>query len=105
MGRPARQRNHCSQQGTVANAAFSADSRRIVTAGGGNGSFDRTSPLWDGQSGTAIAVLTGHEGKVYDAVFSPDGTRVLTSAADDTARLWDATWASRIRGQDLRARV
>jgi hypothetical protein len=38
-------------------------------------------------------------------VFSPDGTRVLTRAADDTARLWDVTWTSRIRGQELRARV
>ena len=27
-----------------------------------------------------------------DAVFSPDGTRVLTASADGTARVWHVTW-------------
>jgi hypothetical protein len=30
-----------------------------------------------------------HEGEVTSAVFSPDGARILTASADNTARLWD----------------
>ena len=30
-----------------------------------------------------------HDGPVFSAVFSPDGARVLTASADNTARLWD----------------
>jgi hypothetical protein len=35
-------------------------------------------------------VLRGHEGSVLSAVFSFDGGRVLTTSADQTARLWEA---------------
>ncbi len=31
----------------------------------------------------------GHGGTVLSAAFSPDGTQILTSSADRTARLWD----------------
>jgi hypothetical protein len=36
------------------------------------------------------AVLAGHTGPVNSAVFSVDGTRILTTSSDQTARLWDA---------------
>lgn len=35
-------------------------------------------------------VLRGHEKGVWSAAFSPDGTRVVTSSDDGTARLWEA---------------
>jgi KaiC/GvpD/RAD55 family RecA-like ATPase len=35
------------------------------------------------------AVLNGHTGQVYKAVFAPDGGRILTASDDGTARLWD----------------
>jgi WD40 repeat protein len=35
--------------------------------------------------------LMGHAGWVTSAVFSPDGTRIVTASRDGTARLWDAT--------------
>ena len=35
--------------------------------------------------------LSGHQGWVLWAAFSPDGTRVVTASADGTARIWDAT--------------
>jgi WD40 repeat protein/predicted Ser/Thr protein kinase len=34
--------------------------------------------------------LLGHPDRVLSAVWSPDGSRVLTACADRTARLWDA---------------
>jgi WD40 repeat protein len=61
--------------------------------------------LWDGRRGTEIAVFPGHEDIVFSGVFSPDGTRILTRGRDDTARLWDVAWASRIRSRDLRVRA
>lgn len=41
-------------------------------------------------SDRAIAVLSGHGQRVFSAVYSPDGSRILTSSADATARVWDA---------------
>src|SRR5215469_1738117 len=34
--------------------------------------------------------LAGHAGLVNTAVFSPDGSRVVTASWDNTARVWDA---------------
>ena len=31
-----------------------------------------------------------HHGNIFTAVFSPDGTKILTGSSDYTARLWDA---------------
>ncbi len=33
--------------------------------------------------------LSGHQGYVYSASFSPDGQRILTASWDNTARVWD----------------
>jgi WD40 repeat protein len=35
-------------------------------------------------------VLGGHDGPVYSAAFSRDGSRIVTASADKTARIWDA---------------
>ena len=37
----------------------------------------------------AIMALRGHDDAVSSAVFSPDGTRIVTASADKTARVWD----------------
>ena len=34
--------------------------------------------------------LSGHTKALFSAAFSPDGNRVVTASADNTARLWDA---------------
>jgi WD40 repeat protein/serine/threonine protein kinase len=38
-----------------------------------------------------LHTLTGHSGPVRYATFSPDGTRIVTTSDDGTAREWDAT--------------
>jgi len=43
----------------------------------------------DAQSDTSLLLLRGHEGEVWSAVFSPDGSRVVTASPDKTARVWD----------------
>ncbi|MGB6355718.1 MAG: AAA family ATPase, partial [Steroidobacteraceae bacterium] len=37
-----------------------------------------------------LAVLSGHSAVVRSAVYSPDGTHILTASYDKTARIWDA---------------
>jgi WD40 repeat protein len=46
--------------------------------------------VWDAASGRELALLKGHEGEVTFAAFSSDGTRVVTTSRDTTARVWDA---------------
>jgi eukaryotic-like serine/threonine-protein kinase len=37
-----------------------------------------------------LAVLTGHGDRVFSALYSPDGERIVTASADRSARIWDA---------------
>jgi WD40 repeat protein len=45
--------------------------------------------VWDlrGEMPSFVA-LEGHQGGVLAAVFSPDGTHVVTGSSDKTARVW-----------------
>lgn len=45
--------------------------------------------ILDGATGSTLT-LTGHSADVLDAAFSPDGTQMVTSSRDRTARVWDA---------------
>ena len=43
-----------------------------------------------------IAVLSGHSQRVFSAVYSPDGSRILTASADTTARIWDSATGAQL---------
>ena len=86
-------------EGTILSAAFSPDGARIVT-----GSADSTARVWDMATGSIVAVLEGHcpAGSnpapmgcfVVNALFGPDGSRIVTSSNDATARIWDVATGS-----------
>jgi WD40 repeat protein/tRNA A-37 threonylcarbamoyl transferase component Bud32 len=71
-------------------AVFSPDGRYLV--GYTRHFLDRqtVANLWDLKTGVdAVARLTGHEGSILSAVFSPDSRWLVTTSADHTARVWD----------------
>ncbi len=85
-GRPVTELVGHEHWATVNSIAFSADGLRVVTA-----SDDATARVWEARTGRLIATLDGspgatdpaergHECAVATAVFSPDGTRVLTGS-------------------------
>jgi len=46
-------------------------------------SRDKTARLWETDSGKLLATFQGHSDRVWGAVFSPDGRRVLTASSCD----------------------
>jgi WD40 repeat protein len=77
------QARFASSFGRMWSAAFSPDGRQIVTTD------DRAAQVRDAQTYRMLFVLPhGHE--VYQAVYSANGARLVTVAAD-AVRIWDAT--------------
>lgn len=76
--------------GRVGALAVSADGRYLASGG-----VDQTARVWDLANGQPFATFGGqvryerHASDIYRAVFSPDGKRVASAAADGT-RIWDA---------------
>src|SRR5262249_31412915 len=96
-------------QRELRSAEFSPNGKLVVTSAGATvDATDDTARVWDAETGKQILILgeyrsdsytrvkrapearIGHQGSVWSASFSSDGTRIVTAAADGTARLWDA---------------
>jgi eukaryotic-like serine/threonine-protein kinase len=71
----------------VSGTVFNRQADRLLTAEGYPGNTVR---LWDVATGQQLAVMRGHGNQLKSMAFSPDNTRIATSALDGTARLWDA---------------
>jgi len=82
----------------VKSAVFSPSGKLVLTA-----SADGTARLWDPATGKEVkrivppkvrVMAAGREHNqvtgVESAIFSPDGTKILTGGSDGIARLWDA---------------
>jgi WD40 repeat protein/uncharacterized caspase-like protein len=72
----------------VVSASWSADSKRIVTGGGGR---DKSVNLWDADSGRLLASFAGHQEDVEAVAFFPGGTRLISASEDKTIKVWDIT--------------
>lgn len=64
--------------------AFSPDGLRFASIAG------TAAHIWDlrGDAQVAPPLMGGQ--RIYDAQFSPDGTRIVTGSFDETMRLWDS---------------
>jgi WD40 repeat protein len=51
--------------------------------------------LWDMRTGNRLTTLVGHEGDILDLAFSPDGASLVSTATDETLRLWLVSGAFR----------
>ena len=69
--------------GAVYDMAFSADGRRLATAGA-----DGTIRIWDPESGAHLLTLDGHIGAIVSVAFNPAGTQLATAGMDGTVRVW-----------------
>ncbi|HPF39396.1 MAG TPA: protein kinase [Phycisphaerae bacterium] len=73
-------------------AAWSPDGHRIVViyrSSRDKQDGDRIC-VWDVRTGARIGDLKAHVGGVFDARYSPDGTRIMSCGRDEKIRIWDA---------------
>jgi hypothetical protein len=57
--------------------------------------------VWDARTGTPLLELKGHTNAVWSVAFSPDGTRIVTGSADQTAKVWDARTGQELKGEPI----
>jgi WD40 repeat protein len=76
--------------GSSDTGVFSPDGRYLVTFDPHSLTQQAVAGLFDLNNRVASRVpLTGQEGPIRSAAFSPDGRRLVTTSADRTARVWD----------------
>jgi WD40 repeat protein len=71
--------------GIVENAHFSPDDTKLVIGGDG-----RTT-VWSLPGGELIMTLDGMGGETTEAAYSPDGSEIISTGANNALALWNAT--------------
>lgn len=79
--------------GPITTVAWSRDSTRFATSSGAAISTDTTVHVWS-NTGSLVAILTGHTKPVTSLVFSSDGKTLISGSLDQTVRFWNLTTAS-----------
>jgi WD40 repeat protein len=86
----AEQARFAAVTGHMWSAAFSPDGLRIVTTD------DTCARVWDARTQGLLFTLP-HGDTVYHAVYSADGTRLVTAGGDGLVQIWDAARGARLR--------
>ena len=81
-------RTFACPQGQSGGGKLSPDGKRFAFAN--FDSPDRTATVLDATTGQTVHTLKGHTDRVWDVVFSPDGTRIATASSDGTVKIWNA---------------
>jgi WD40 repeat protein len=63
---------------------FSSDLSKILCG------YRQTAVLWDVATGKQLQTFPGHQGYVFAAAISPDGSKIATGSDDKCWRIWDA---------------
>jgi len=71
----------------VRSLTFTPDGTALAAAGGNAREF--VTNIWDVASGQSLAVLSGHDGIIWDLAFSPDGRMLASVSSDKTAQIYD----------------
>jgi WD40 repeat protein/serine/threonine protein kinase len=88
--RLAEQARFTSASGRFWSALFSPDGKRIVTTD------DECARVWDAQTNQLLFTLP-HAKTVYQAVYTPDGTRLVTAGGDGFVKIWNAATGTLLR--------
>jgi len=76
----------CAHSGGVFCLAWSPDSDLLAAAG-----ESREVRIWDGHTGSLVAVLPGHTGIVVALSWSSDGKWLVSGSYDGCVKVWDMT--------------
>ena len=76
--------------------AFTPDSSRLITGGGGtdsdwfghNRDADRAIRIWDISTKRMVTKLEGHGAAVLCLAVTPDGKKIVSGSSDSTIRIW-----------------
>jgi WD40 repeat protein len=80
-----------SQTAVISDAAFSSDSRWLVTAG------PSAAGLWEvGKGSSPLFLLRGHSARLTSVAFAPKGWRIVTGSLDGTVREYDCVLCDRL---------
>lgn len=83
----------------INDAAFSADSQRVITA-----SDDHTAQMWELATGRPTFSLL-HTGAVFSVAISPDGKWIATTSSDNLVHLWDSQSGGPLGAATMRHRA
>jgi WD40 repeat protein len=75
----------------VQTVSFNSDSSQLISSSG------TTAVVWEVVEGVEIFEITGHNGAINHAVFSPDDNQIATAGADGVVNLWDVVSGKAIR--------
>jgi eukaryotic-like serine/threonine-protein kinase len=79
-------------------ASFNPDGTVIIGFGsvGSPPGATGVNMVWDAKTGTELFALKGHTKRLLSASFSADGTRIVTTSEDNTARIWNSATGAQL---------